>query len=93
MAGKQKLCFRDGRCAYLESLPGSAHMRCTFNWQKGVKEGAPMVIKMRLNQWSAGFPLNFDPVWLDECSQKAEKRDPEWVYEPNAMENLLSALG
>jgi hypothetical protein len=66
-------------CAYREEVTGSAHSMCVFNWAKFPgfdPKGNDIGLK---NGWY-NFPLNFDPVWMDEkCRARSEEKNPSLV--------------
>ena len=75
-------------CAYRDSIPGSAHIKCLANFKK-IGKGTP---KFKLTKWSATFPFNYDPVWMiGECPAWTDKR--EFVREETPFSELLSILG
>ena len=78
-------------CAYRESIPGDAHIRCVFLWQPKDVFVAP---NRRVAQWFL-FPFNYDPMWgPDTCPHRAEgERDPAKTAPPNPISDLLSILG
>ena len=70
-------------CAYKKRNPGTAHIRCLFDWSgKTVPAGSVHGI---VKGWYM-FPLNYDPVWMaEECSAWAEEQDPAMLagkYDP-----------
>jgi hypothetical protein len=85
-------------CAYRAEVPGSAHLRCVFDWIKhdpaglvGVVEGAN---KHGIQRGWFRWPFNFDPVWgPPKCPQRADERDPAKVAPDNPLADLLSILG
>ena len=51
------------KCGYKGNIPGDAHIRCKFDWERAtlpMPKGNPHGIK---NGWWM-FPVNFDPVWM-----------------------------
>lgn len=75
---KKKTCYE---CAYRGECPGSAHIRCKFDWSKSKlnqPEGNPHGIR---NGWWK-FPLNYDPVWMQgQCKAYSKKANPKMVKE------------
>ena len=69
------------KCGYKGRNPGSAHIRCKYNWRKSelsMPEGDSHGIKH--NWWI--FPINFDPVWMiDDCLAFATECQTEMVIE------------
>ena len=83
-------------CAYRESIPGDAHIRCVFDWFPPERLDAFVRlhadVPARAAQWFR-FPFNYDPVWgPNECASRAETRDPANVAKPNLLADLLSLL-
>lgn len=81
-------------CAYKSQVPGSAHIRCNFDWEK--TDGADFPEHQgseNARQWFI-FPFNYDPVWgPNECSMKTTEADPEKTAESNPMADLMSIMG
>ena len=68
-------------CGYVGSVPGSAHARCKFDWEKAKKRMPEGSVHGIRNGWWA-FPLNYDPVWMvGECQEWAKEINPELVRE------------
>ena len=88
---KEKTCWE---CAYRGVVPGSAHSRCAFDWEKSD-------LKMPKGDTHGGargwymFPLNYDPVWMTgECPAFSTQKDPKMVktqHDPIA--ELCAILG
>ena len=55
-------------CKYRKDAFGSVHSTCTFRWNgKPTPKGDPYGVR---EGWYS-FPLNYDPVWMDdECKNK-----------------------
>ena len=75
-------CFE---CAYKGAKPGDAHTRCKYDWSKSkfmMPRGNPHGIR---HGWYM-FPLNYDPVWMqEECQAFATEANPDMVkdkYDP-----------
>lgn len=83
-------CY-DG-CAYRGGIPGNCHTRCLFDWAKSklpLPKGNEHGIR---NGWYM-FPLNFDPVWMEEeCKAYSAEKDPEKVARSNPIADLVSIL-
>jgi len=76
------------KCVHKLDNPGTCHIRC--NNHQAIVNGHPHGIR---NGWF-NWPLNFDPVWLIDCtgfSDKPEDRMPKKELEP--LIELLSILG
>lgn len=70
-------------CAYRREIPGNAHIRCVFRWDR---------IHYEPRRWFI-FPYNYDPLWgPDECAARAETADPEKVMPDSPVADLLSLL-
>ena len=81
-------------CAYKTSIPGNAHKRCLFAWEKADAETVaqmPRCNSREGHRWFT-FPYNYDPVWADACPSFAEEATPEMVHQPTAREELLTLL-
>lgn len=69
-------------CAYRGSIPGNAHIKCTFAFSKSEHEfpsGNPHGVR---NGWYE-FPICFDPVWMiEECQAYSEELDKSMVGDP-----------
>jgi hypothetical protein len=69
------------KCGYKGNNPGSAHIRCKYDWRKSglpAPKGKPHGIKC--GWWI--FPVNFDPVWMiDECPVFGTEWDSKMVIE------------
>lgn len=80
-------------CAYRKTIPGNAHIRCTFDWigaSDEIKSQFPEPHSERVRHWFV-FPLNYDPTWgPNECPAKSDKA--EHVAPPNPFADLLSLL-
>ena len=71
-------------CAYKDTVPGDAHIRCRFAWPVG--EGFPS------RRWFA-FPYNYDPTWgPDDCPHFSTAIDPVKLQPADAMSDLFSLL-
>lgn len=55
---KKPDCYK---CKYRKEIPGDAHSRCSN--PNAEVEGNPHGIGSGWFHW----PINFDPVWLEEC--------------------------
>lgn len=82
MSGDRPNCYK---CVHRSSVPGDAHSRCNNHSANvvGNKHG----IK---NGWFF-WPVNFDPVWLEDCngfSDKQEDAKPVQKLDP-----LLELIG
>lgn len=80
-------------CAYQQSIPGSCHSRCVFDWSQHIDDipqhQHPSPFTM---QWFR-FPFNFDPVWgPSACTAFSTERDPAKVAKPSPLADLLSIL-
>jgi len=86
---KETDCYK---CGYKGNNPGSAHIRCRFDWAKsGIKMpmGNPHGVR---NGWFI-FPLNYDPTWMiGECLSFAEKPDPNMVKDKHDPLMELAAI-
>ena len=58
MKNKKPNCYK---CKYRGTIPGDCHSSCSNT--KAIVEGDLHGIR---NGWFF-YPLNFDPVWLEEC--------------------------
>ena len=66
------------QCAYKGENPGNAHIRCRFDWRNSELKsptGNPRGVKR--GWWI--FPLNYDPVWGDECTAFATAADEKMI--------------
>uniref|UniRef100_A0A6M3LL24 Uncharacterized protein n=1 Tax=viral metagenome TaxID=1070528 RepID=A0A6M3LL24_9ZZZZ len=77
-----KNCYK---CGYKGENPGSAHIRCKYNWRNSKLEapsGNPHGIR---NGWYI-FPVNFDPTWMQtDCpafSATVNEKDIVEKYDP-----------
>lgn len=57
-------------CVFRQTIPGDAHSSCT-NLQAKVKGDD----YGKRSGWFFG-PINFDPVWLEECDGFEKKENP-----------------
>jgi hypothetical protein len=80
-------------CAYRTTVPGDAHIRCTFDWPIHDVEGLIAMFRTpRTAKWFR-FPFNYDPLWgPDACPQRAATADPVKVAKPNPWADLVSLL-
>ncbi len=82
-------------CAYRQSIPGSEHFRCTFDWINADKETRiqiPRTDNPKVLRWFL-FPYNYDPLWgPDACPVKADKKDPNKTARSDAFTDLLSLM-
>jgi len=80
-------------CAYRGENPGSAHIRCEFDWRKSANKpptGHPHGIK---NGWYI-FPVNYDPTWmLDRCEEWTTERDPSKIAVRDPLSEIFGMLG
>jgi hypothetical protein len=68
-------------CAYKGNVPGSAHIRCRFNFLKAKKE-MPCGDSHGIRSGWYMFPLLYDPVWMaEECPAFSQTVDPALVLE------------
>jgi hypothetical protein len=65
MAKKKQDCYE---CIFREKLIGDAHSKCIAKIDKGD-------VKAEWNQWSIGFPNNFDPTWIKSCKKYITNND------------------
>ena len=69
------------KCGYKGKNPGSAHIRCKYDWEKAklpMPKGNPHGIK---HGWWI-FPMIYDPTWmLGECPVFGTEWDPQMVIE------------
>ena len=56
-------------CIHRQKIAGDAHSRCKATWEKEDFVEKTKKITISWNQWSSGFPNNFDPVWIKKCSK------------------------
>lgn len=61
---KEKNCYK---CEYRGSVAGSCHSSCTN--KEAIVKRDPRGIQ---GGW-CNHPLNFDPVWIDDCTGFKEK--------------------
>jgi len=54
-------CFQNGSCAHLRDCVGSAHKRCNCFEAKVIASA------WGVSQNWCNWPLNFDPIWIEEC--------------------------
>jgi hypothetical protein len=90
MEDKKIQCYA---CAYRRAVPGSVHIRCTYDWIKaGVS--VPKGNSHGIQSGWYNFPLNYDPVWMDEeCLFVTTVRDPDMTREKySPMVELFSLL-
>lgn len=59
MAKKKQDCYE---CVFREKIKGDAHSKCNAEIIKND-------VKAEWNQWSVGFPNNFDPHWIKSCKK------------------------
>ena len=84
-------------CAYRASIPGDAHIKCTFDWAKASEQDFYSFkeshnVSAHASQWYH-FPYNYDPVWgPDECPSYSEKLDKAKVRKDSPLIDLLSML-
>lgn len=63
MKTKNHDCYN---CIFREKVIGDAHSRCKAEIKKGD-------VTATWNQWSIGFPNNFDPTWIKTCKNYIKK--------------------
>jgi len=67
-------------CVHKQDLPGDSHISCgNFSVTPKVRKGTPL----RYCLW----PLNFDPVWIEECS--GFSTDPKDTLEDTEIDPVL----
>jgi len=81
-------------CGYRGKNPGSAHIRCNFDWGKSENKppgGNPHGIK---KGWYI-FPLNYDPTWMtEECKSFSKEVEKEKVKdEHDPLMEVMAILG
>jgi hypothetical protein len=59
-------------CKFREKIIGDAHSKCNNEWNKEDFKGKTKKITATWNQWSTGFPNNFDPHWFKNCKKHQE---------------------
>jgi len=59
-------------CKFREKIIGDAHSKCNNEWNKEDFKGKTKKITPTWNQWSVGFPNNFDPHWFKNCKKHQE---------------------
>ncbi len=68
-------------CAYARSNPGTAHIRCTFDWI-GTKTQPPKGDPGGFRNGWWNFPLVYDPTWMISlCPSVSKERVPSKVKE------------
>lgn len=82
---KDKNCYN---CAYKQNIPSNCHKQCIFDFSKSDKR-----VNIHLTQWSASFPYNYDPIWINSCEAHSTERDENLVRKNNPLGDLLSLLG
>lgn len=82
-------CSVGGEKGYLMLKDELVHERA----EDPSKEGVAVIIKM--TKWSAKFPLNFDPVWVEACFGWVEKgkEDRTLFFKPSALVEMFAILG
>ena len=75
-------------CAYKESIPGNAHIKCAFDWSKA-KTKMPECDSAHGRRWFS-FPINFDPCWGDECKEFSTEKDKKKTRKQGNMEGLMT---
>lgn len=82
------------KCAYRRDVPGSAHTRCAFDWQKS-ELSPPAGNEMGIRRGWYLFPLNYDPVWMAEpCPAFSEDADPDKTIEKlDPLSELIGIMG
>ena len=70
MAEKKHDCYN---CIFREKIIGDAHSKCNNQWSKEDFKGKTKTLTATWNQWSMGFPNNFDPHWIKKCSKFSER--------------------
>ena len=88
---KKQSCLERG---YMGRNPGTAHIRCNFDWAKAeikAPAGHPHGIR---KGWYI-FPVNYDPTWMiGSCPVYTETIDPEMVVKKrDAFTELMGILG
>lgn len=88
---EKKNCYE---CGYKGVNPGSAHIRCRFDWAKSAEKmpkGNPHGVS---KGWYL-FPLNYDPVWMEEeCRGFAKEVNAKMVKEKHdPLMEIFSILG
>lgn len=81
------------KCVYKGENPGTAHIRCRFDWKNSELKsprGNPVGIKR--GWWI--FPLHFDPVWGDQCEAFSTLADDKMIVKKtDPMAEILALLG
>ena len=66
------------KCAYKDSVPGSAHISCLFNWPEALNNSQvpyiPVGVLHGIQQGWFYFPFNYDPIWMAMPCPAFEKR-------------------
>lgn len=83
-------------CAYKREIPGNAHIKCIFAWNKAneeIKNKIPVNNNSeRTHQWFI-FPFNYDPIWgPNECPAFSDTFNPEMMQQFDPLMELLSLL-
>lgn len=80
-------------CAYRESIPGDAHIRCVYKWDPAELRAAIPLPTPHVRRWFL-FPFNYDPTWgPDACPARSETRDASRTTPSNPLGDLISLLG
>lgn len=84
-------------CGYKGDNPGSAHIRCSFDWGKS-KNKIPKGNHHGITRGWYNFPLNYDPVWMEEeCLSYAKDADAKMIkskHDPLAeLFSILASVG
>lgn len=90
MAEDKKSCYN---CAYKRSVPGSAHISCSYKWMDSDNK-QPKADQHGIDNGWYIFPFNYDPVWQqEECPSFSTQVDPKMVTKDDPMFNLIALLG
>jgi hypothetical protein len=60
-------------CKFREKIVGDAHSKCNNEWIEADFEEKTKTLTATWNQWSCGFPNNFDPIWIRKCKKFESK--------------------
>jgi len=86
-------------CKKLEGLPGNAHSRCTAPtdeaaamalWLQG-HPAAPRANRHGVAQGWVLWPMNFDPIWIEECHIRPAIEAAEAAKEAQGAEEASAA--
>jgi hypothetical protein len=73
-------------CVYKRSVPGNAHIQCSYDWLKGLKFAKVNILPLG-NSYGIGqgfymFPVLYDPIWqVVKCQAFNTVIDPDFTLD------------